>query len=86
MIYAFERSRLIKPWIKLCGGGSSGGAGTGSLASGWPALTDAVTAKDSVQAMSAAEIKREHRAPNVALMRCDFVEYMQNRFSVRHAS
>jgi hypothetical protein len=38
-----------------------------------------------VQAMSAAVKKREHRAPNVALMRCDLVEYMANRFSVRRA-
>jgi hypothetical protein len=42
--------------------------------------------KDTVQAMSAAVKKREHRAPNVALMRCELVEYMSKRFSVRHAS
>ena len=76
VIYAFESSRLIKPWIRLSGGASSGGAGAGSLASGSPPITGAVTAKDSVQAMSAAEIKREHRAPNVALMRCELFGYM----------
>src|ERR1700685_1090216 len=85
VIYALENSRLISPWMRLCGGASNGGAGTGSLASGSPATTDAVTVKNIVQAMSAAVKKREHRAPNVALMRCEWVKYMPKRFSVRHA-
>jgi hypothetical protein len=56
------------------------------LASGSPALTNVMTVKDTVQAMSAAVKKREHRAPNVALMRCELVKYMKKRFSVRRAS
>ena len=71
-----ESSKLINPWIRLGGGASSGGAGAGSLASGSPALTQVATVKETVQAMSAAVKKREHRAPNVALMRCESVKYM----------
>jgi hypothetical protein len=35
--------------------------------------------------MSAPENKREYRAPNVAVMRCDFVGYMAEALSVPHA-
>src|SRR4030088_1261458 len=86
VIYAFERSTLIKPWIRLCGG-ASGRGGTCSVpfAAAWPALTEEVTAKDNVAVMSAAKIKRVYRAPNVALMRCDFVRYMPEAVSFRHA-
>ena len=45
------------------------------LASGSPALTEEA-AKDNVAAMSAAEMKREYRAPDVALMHCDFFGYI----------
>jgi hypothetical protein len=49
------------------------------------AHTEVLTAKDSVAAMSAPENKREYRAPNVAVMRCDFVGYMAEAVSVPHA-
>jgi hypothetical protein len=46
------------------------------LASGSPALTVDVIVKINVLLIRAAEIKREYRALNVALMRCDFMVYM----------
>src|SRR5580700_8091762 len=49
------------------------------------AHTEVLTAKDKVAAMSAPENKREYRAPNVAVMRCDFVGYMAEVLSVPHA-
>jgi hypothetical protein len=49
------------------------------------AHTEVLTAKDKVAAMSAPENKREDRAPNVAVMRCDFVGYMSKALSVPHA-
>jgi hypothetical protein len=44
-----------------------------------------LTAKAKVAAMSAPENKREDRAPNNAVMRCDFVGYMSKALSVPHA-
>lgn len=49
------------------------------------ALTEEVTAKDNVAPMSAAYIKPKNRAPNIALMRCDFVGYMAEALGFWHA-
>ena len=49
------------------------------------AHTEVLTAKDRVAAMSAPENKREYRAPNITVMRCDFVGYMSRALSVPHA-
>ena len=63
--------------LLLCAGVSGGGATcTMLLASGSPALTEDAIAKTNVLLRSAAEIKREYRALNVALMHCDFSVYM----------
>ena len=54
------------------------------LASVSPALTEEA-AMDYVTAMSAAEVRREYRAPDVALMHCDFFGYIPEPPSFRHA-
>jgi hypothetical protein len=49
------------------------------------AHTKVLTAKDKVAAISAPENKREYRAPDIAVMRCDFVGYISEALSVPRA-